>query len=310
MKSNVTVVIPTRNRPQMVVRAVQSALAQTVPANEIIVVVDGPDEVTIQALVGIGDERLRWIILPVNGGANNARNIGARSATTEWIAFLDDDDEWLPQKLEKQLAISEAYDIVGCRYLARASKSNDTWPRRLPKPGERFGDYLFTRRSLFQGEAAVNTSALLIRKALIERVPLSTTLRRHQEADWVIRATEMGARICYVPETLMVFDDDLGRLRIGTTHNWRLSLDWIRSLRSKLGPRAYAGFVLVGVGSEAAGGNDWSAFGPLLREAMVHGRPTVLHLILYIGMWAVPRSARQSARQSLSSLKRWRERRT
>lgn len=307
MQSNVTVVIPTRNRPELLMRAIKSVQAQTRPVDEIIVVVDGPDEVTVKALSDAGDPRIRPIVLPTNGGANNARNQGAASATTEWVAFLDDDDEWLPTKIEKQLAVADNYDIIGCRYLARTSKHSHTWPQRLPVEGERFGDYLFARRSFFRGESSINTSALLVRRSLLARVPLSTGLRRHQEADWAMRATEAGGRLCYVPDTLMVFDDDLGRVRISTTHNWRQSLDWIRSVRSRINRRAYAGFVLTSVGAVAASQNDWAAFLPLLREAIVVGSPTPLHLVLYFGMWAFPQPLRQSLRGLLKPAK-WRER--
>jgi glycosyltransferase involved in cell wall biosynthesis len=300
MQSNVTAVIPTRNRPDMVMRAVHSALAQTCPVDEVIVVVDGPDEVTVQVLAEVGDARIRCLVLPVNGGANNARNVGAASARTEWVAFLDDDDEWLPNKIEKQLAIAAAYDIVGCRFLVSTTRDKETWPKRLPAAGEKFGDYLFARRSLFKGEAAVITSALLVRKTLLDKVPLSTSLRRHQDADWAMRATEAGARLCYVPDTLMIFNDDVGRIRISTTHNWRQSLEWIRSARGRLNPRAYAGFVLTTLGALASSQSDWTAFVPLLREAVVIGRPTPLHLLLYCGMWAFPQNLRQRLRFFLS----------
>jgi hypothetical protein len=159
---------------------------------------------------------------------------------------------------------------------------------------------LFARRSIFNGEAAVITSTLMVRKQLIDRIALSTTLRRHQEADWVIRTTEMGARLVYAPEALLVFNDDSGRLRISTSYNWRQSLEWIRNMRSNLGARAYAGFVLASLGAAAAGERDWSAFGFLLREAFDKGSPTLLHLALYCGMWMFPQNLRQRMRFLLS----------
>jgi len=300
MQSEVTVVIPTRNRPEMVVKAVRSALAQTHPVHEVIVVVDGADDSTVEAVEALGDARARCHVLPVNGGANNARNQGAVQATTAWVAFLDDDDEWLPEKIERQLAAASDFDIVSCRFIVRNAKGTSTWPKRLPAAGEKFGDYLFSRRSLFNGEAGVITSTLMVRRELIVRIPLSTTLRRHQEADWVIRTTELGARIVYAPEALLYFNDDSGRVRISTTYNWRQSLEWIRSMRPRLGRRAYAGFVLASLGAAASGQGDWSAFTFLLKEAYEKGRPTLLHLILYCGMWMFPQGLRQRLRFFLS----------
>ena len=300
MKSNVTVVIPTRNRPQLVVRAVASALSQTYKVERVIVVVDGPDDATVSALAAIEDPRLHTIVLPTSGGSNNARNRGAACAASEWIAFLDDDDAWLPQKIETQLASADLADIVSCRFLSQTSQGATIWPRNLPGASEKFGDYLFSRRSIFNGEAAVITSTLLVRKAVFDQIPFSTILRRHQDTDWVIRSIEKGARFFYAPEPLVQFNDDIGRTRISTSYDWRQSLDWIRSIRGFLGPRAYAGFVLTSVGSAASDKRDWIAFRLLLREALAKGRPTGLHLALYLGMWLFPQRMRQGVRAFLT----------
>src|SRR4051812_31292709 len=83
----VTAVIPTRNRPELVTRAVRSALAQTYPRMEVVVVIDGPDAVTSSALELIHDERLRVISLPQPVGGAEARNVGVQAAQGEWIGL-------------------------------------------------------------------------------------------------------------------------------------------------------------------------------------------------------------------------------
>lgn len=301
MNNDVTVVIPTRSRPQLVVRAVASALAQTHRAKEIIVVVDGPDDATVAALATFNESKLRTLVLPESGGSNNARNQGAASATSEWIAFLDDDDEWLPEKLDTQLKYANSADIVSCRFFSQSSHGGTIWPKRLPEEGEQFGDYLFNRRSVFNGEAAIITSTLLVRKAVFDQMPFSTTLRRHQDADWVIRSIDRGARFIYAPEPLMQFNDEIGRVRISTSYDWRQSLDWIRSVREFIGPRAFAGFVLTSVGPAASDKREWGAFPLLLPEAIAKGRPTALHLALYLGMWLFPQQTRQKVRSLFTS---------
>lgn len=303
MKNSVTVVIPTRNRSELVLRALRSALAQTHSIERVVVVVDGKDDLTVSALRDCGDDRLAWIVLPESRGSNNARNVGAAAAESEWIAFLDDDDEWLPEKLEKQLEVAKEAEIVGCRFFAKSSKSTMIWPRVLPTDDRRFGDYLFSRRSAFNGEAAVITSTLMIRKSLFEVMPFSTTLRRHQDADWVIRATSKGAHVVYAPEALVQFDDQIGRVRISTSYNWRESLEWIRSVRHLMGRRAYAGFVLTSLGPAASDQREWGAFTKLLREAFTKGKPTLLHLVLYLGMWVFPQTTRQKLRSWFGSSK-------
>src|SRR5580698_5453876 len=112
----VTVVIPTRNRCNLVARAIRSALQQSFTNLEVVVVVDGPDPETISVLRDIQDDRLRWIEMAQTSGGSSARNAGASAALGRWIAFLDDDDEWFAQKIQKQLALANAssfpYPIV------------------------------------------------------------------------------------------------------------------------------------------------------------------------------------------------------
>jgi glycosyltransferase involved in cell wall biosynthesis len=146
----VSVVIPTRYRPEMVCRSVLSALRQTHPNLEVIVVVDGPDPLTIAALGALDDPRLRTVPLPENVGGSDARNCGVRTSKGEWIAFLDDDDEWLPQKLEKQLALAlemstpipGSGSIRGESPATNGLRSDDAFQRVLalsPRPDRRLG---------------------------------------------------------------------------------------------------------------------------------------------------------------------------
>jgi glycosyltransferase involved in cell wall biosynthesis len=72
------------------------------------VVLDGADERTIQALAQFEDSRLYVVTLPQSVGAQEARNVGVRSACGWWVAFWDDDDEWLPAKLERQIEAAHA----------------------------------------------------------------------------------------------------------------------------------------------------------------------------------------------------------
>ena len=92
----VSVVILTRNRPQMVLRAVSDALAQTLRDLEVIVVIDGPDEATATALAGVNDRRLRVVQHDRNRGISAARNTGFYEACGDYVALQDDDDEWQP----------------------------------------------------------------------------------------------------------------------------------------------------------------------------------------------------------------------
>src|ERR1017187_7240836 len=164
----VSAVIPTCNRPNLVVRAVKTALSQTYPNMEVIVVVDGPDDSTSQALGAIADPRIQIITLPQRLGGSGARNAGVQAAKGEWIAFLDDDDEWMPSKIECQLDIARRsryrIPVVSCQIIARTPRKGYVWPRRFPQPQEHISDYLFSRKSLFQGEGLIATPTIFTKR--------------------------------------------------------------------------------------------------------------------------------------------------
>lgn len=304
MKPLISVVIPTRNRSQLVKRAVQSALAQTLTAIEVIVVIDGSDPATSAVLTEIDDPRSRVIELPVSGGAAAARNAGVTNAVAEWIAFLDDDDEWLPQKLELQIATANSSrypsPIVACRLIAHTPKGEFVWPRKLLSPSQPLSEYLFARNTLFQGEGLLQTSMLLAKKDLLQTVPFSSDLQRHQEWDWLLRVNTLeDVGIEFVPQTLAVWYAEEKRISISAKNNWRYSLTWIRERRHLVTLRAYAAFVMTVVSMLAAREGDRQAFWTLLREAVQVGKPQPIDFLLYFGMWLIPQDTRRQLRAFL-----------
>ena len=102
-------VIPTRNRARMVCEAVESALCQRHGEVEVIVVDDASTDDTATVLARSFASRIRLVRLPQRRGAGAARNAGVRLASGELVAFLDDDDLWLPGKLEAELRVFERF---------------------------------------------------------------------------------------------------------------------------------------------------------------------------------------------------------
>lgn len=300
----VSVVIPTRFRPELVTRAVRGVLAQTMADLEVVVVVDGPDDATVAALAALADPRVRVLVQPAKGGAPHARNVGARAARGRWTAMLDDDDEWLPDKLEVQLKLAHSADcatpIVASRLINRTPRAESVMPRRLPDPDEPLSEYLTVRRGLFYGDGFIQTSTILAPTELFHRVPFTVGLRRQQELDWTLRAVRHDdVDLVVAPEALVVWHQDEDRERISLEMPWRQQLDWLRDSRELFTPRAYAAFTMSVLSSMAATTRSPKVFGELWREAHGYGRPGPLDYLTFLQIWALPPQVRHALRDKV-----------
>ena len=101
----VSVVIPTYNRPEFLGAAISSVLNQTFQDWELLVVDDASENDTEEVVDGFGDHRLRWFRHEKRIGGSAARNTGIVNSVGAYVAFLDDDDEWLPDKLRLQVEL-------------------------------------------------------------------------------------------------------------------------------------------------------------------------------------------------------------
>lgn len=306
----VSVVIPTLNRPHLLTRAVTSVLQQSCQDWELIVVIDGPDAASREAIDAFDDGRIRVIQQSENQGCSVSRANGIASARGEWIAYLDDDDSWMPTKLEQQLKVaqnsSHRWPIVSCLSLVCYDDHEEVWPRRLPQSGEHISEYLFVRNDFFQGEGLLQASTLLVARALYEFVPHSAQKTcKHEDWDWTLRAAEHAdAGVEFVSHPLATWNLRTSHTHISSpdSNEWTSSRAWIRSHYHRVTPLAYASFLLAEVAARAAAAKDWSAFFPLLWEARSKGRVTPKMLLLYLGMWLVTGPVRQRLRQVKAAL--------
>ena len=284
----VGVVIPTRNRPDLVTRAVKSALAQTLAAIEVIVVIDGPDDATIRALATIQDPRLHTVSLSYSLGGSEARNLGVRKSSAEFVAFLDDDDEWSPNKLSLQLEIArnsaQHFPVVTCRLIARRPIGDELWPARQMRPYEAMSEYLLCREgSIRQGEGFIQTSTLLVPRALMVEVPFRSELPRHQDWDWLIRASvHPGVEFLWVWEPLVIYHIDAGRKSISAGRSVAASLHWVRDNRL-ISPKARAYFYATQI---AARCNSLSTLISVIVNTLHYPRA----LMIAVGMILTPRA--------------------
>lgn len=281
---SVTVVIPTVCRPALLQRAIRSAAAQTQPSVEIVVAVDGADEETLAMLRNNPVPSLRVISIRDKVGVAEARNIAVRSTLSDWIAFLDDDDEWFAEKLERQYRAAVAsnlkYPIVFSRISVRTPLGSFIMPRRGPQPDEAICDYLFRRRTILPGEVLLQTSNLFVPRALLMQMPLRLGQRKWNDTDWLMRAQQIdGAGLEFVPEVLSIwYVEDSHRPTISGSLDWKYLFDWAVSNRALFSPEAYSGVMLVRIAQEAAKERARRFVKPILTEAIRRGSPDLIQL--------------------------------
>lgn len=288
----VSVVIPTKGRPALLARAVATVLEQTIADLEVIVVIDGEDAETQARLQSIGDDRVRVHVNAMSLGAGVARSVGAELATGEWLAFLDDDDEWLPSKLERQLAQPMPPGgrvILSCRSAYVTPLGTAVRPRQVYDRETPFDEWLFDRRQLFGGQSFIQTSSLLLPTALFREIRFPAHAQ-HEDWEFVIIAIKrFGVELVTAPEILVRHYAEQERLSLTATGRLEGSLAWAEKMRGLITERAFSGFCLTVVAHQARRSGGWREFWRLLDLAFRHGRPTGWQLLIFLTVWGMPR---------------------
>jgi glycosyltransferase involved in cell wall biosynthesis len=176
----VSVIIPTHNRAKLIGKAIKSVLNQTYQDFEIIIVDDGSTDNTEETVKSFNNFKIRYISHSNNRGISAARNTGIRASRGKYIALLDSDDEWLPEKLDQQIKVFQnASSEVGvvCSWSYNIDeKGNYISKRCLPKKdGYIYEDLLSTN--------PISVPTVLIRKECFHRVGLFDNLLNAQQ-DW------------------------------------------------------------------------------------------------------------------------------
>lgn len=209
----VSVVIPTKDRPEYLRTAIESILGQTRTVDEIIVVDDGSEtedthKVTQELQARWQQCTICYIHHMTPQGANSARNAGIRAAKGEWIAFLDDDDQWDSTKIEKQLHKAQADESCGAVYcgmapMAKKGAAINSATRSYYPEGWLFPGMLVE-------DVSGGTPSYMIRRSILKDANLfDVQLPARQDWDMWIRVSQL-CRIAAVPEILVYFGNPDG----------------------------------------------------------------------------------------------------
>lgn len=219
----ISVIIPTYKRPySMIEKAINSVLGQTYNNLELIIVDDSPESFDNRKEIEynislINDKRIKYIKHKINKGACAARNTGINHSKGEYIAFLDDDDEWLYNKLEEQMCYLDNYslDMVSCYWIE--CKDNSERTVKINKEYNGNTEY----EKLLNGNYIGSTSFVLIKRLCFDECGLfNESLKSCQDWDMWIRISKKF-NIGYVDKPLVKYYIHNSE-RISTTNNNQL----------------------------------------------------------------------------------------
>ena len=215
----VSVIIPVHNGERYLADAIESVLAQTYRPIQLIVVDDGSDDGTAEIATSFREVRY---IYQTNQGHAAAMNAGIRAVRGEFVAFLDADDLWTPNKLSVQINYLQKHPDVGC---VIAKMQNFVEPGTGP-PSRMTRDLALTEY------AALQVGALVARRTVFEQIGgFDTTYEHAKDVDWFVRAREAGIVMAILPEIL------LHRRLHGSNrsyHTQARTLEFMRVLKSSI----------------------------------------------------------------------------
>ncbi|WP_378950736.1 glycosyltransferase family 2 protein [Pelosinus sp. sgz500959] len=201
----ISVIIPTWNRSEVIQKAIMSALNQTYSKVEVLVCDDGSTDYTQQIVESIPDPRLKWIPGVRSGRPAIPRNRGIRESQGQWLAFLDSDDEWLPNKLDQQLSRAKK---TGCKAVSTNAY------RLFPERGI-VGTMLGIERAKLSFKDMLDQNSVICSSALLHHSLLDIVLGFPEEPDlkvcedyafWLRIATQ--TEIAFVFKPLVIYQDD------------------------------------------------------------------------------------------------------
>jgi hypothetical protein len=280
MTERVSAIIPTVGRSTLR-RAIASVLGQTHPPGEVIVVADTDGPIDVPS-----DDRISVLSNAFSTGPARARQRGIDAARSPVVALLDDDDEWLPTKLELQLRVARratsARWIVSSRVEARGPGNNRRiWPRRLVQPGQPIADYLFKFTGLRAGGSLLQSSTLCFPTALGRELRWDAHADSiHDEPTWLIDVQRAfpDVQVIQLPAVLSIYHlngPSLSRQSRDLTASY---IQWGLEHLSTESARVIGDYLCTNPVSAAVSARSVGGVRLAVRAALRHGRPGPLAL--------------------------------
>lgn len=186
-KPKVSVVIVTYNRPRFISLAIQSVLNQSYQNFELIVVDNGIEKPAKNLVESFNDARIKYLPQVKNTGCSGGKNVGIKNAIGEYVAFLDDDDVWLPEKLELQMkALENSSESVGFCFTAITEvRDRGEIHSQVPEGEDNYFEFALRKFSGFL------SSTLVIKREVFDKVGLlDESFPSHTDIDLIIRITK------------------------------------------------------------------------------------------------------------------------
>jgi glycosyltransferase involved in cell wall biosynthesis len=249
----VSVVIPTRNRCELLARALRSVQQQSYPHFEVLIVDDGSDDGSEPMVAALDDPRLRWVANGERSGAGYSRHRGAQLSRGRFIAFLDSDDVWLQDKLWLQLEAAEACGPDALVIIGPPACDDgigvSTVEQPVLRPGQAIADYVYAGR-----QATILSSCLLLDGELGRRVRFDPALRVNQDTDYLLKLERGGARFHCIEQPLYVLDTRRRGDRISYDRSLQeASRRWYREVSAGWSRQARRGYYLWDLSVRYAG---------------------------------------------------------
>ena len=233
-----SVVLPTYNRGHVLKKAIDSVLEQSFQDFELIIVDDGSIDNTKEIIAGINDARIICLYQD-NGGGSKARNTGINAATGEYIAFLDSDDLFIANKLErvfKIIANIEADVYFSYAIVDRGNEITALKPSRPIENNEPIDEFLFCSCETIQ------TSTMIVRSSVAKKVKFNEGLKKGQDIDFSIRLFSNRAKFFFIDEPLSIWTDKTSQNRVSHVNCGSDLESWLIYSKEKISSRAYYGF--------------------------------------------------------------------